>query len=187
MKINTLLVQYIKWDTVIWIKSVPKVDMNIIWCSIRNRTLGPLEGQGGYSAVHIPARPIAPIGTQWHVFYLPLSLNTISLCVKKVRNLRVPTKRSRDILLQAKGITLIESTQIRCFSRWSGGGGWSSRAKLSGGQESLDYGPRDCSVANQVSNSQDSQTGVQWVKEKSYSHDIFTKRKRAKGSSTLKH
>ncbi len=36
---------------------------------------------GGYSAVHIPAGPLAPIGTQWHVFYLPLSLNTISLCV----------------------------------------------------------------------------------------------------------
>jgi hypothetical protein len=30
-----------------------------------------------------------------------------------VGNLRVPTKRSRDILQQAKGITLIESTQIR--------------------------------------------------------------------------
>ncbi len=40
---------------------------------------------GGYSAVHIPAGPIAPIGTQWHVFYLPLSLNTIS-CVLKKKN-----------------------------------------------------------------------------------------------------
>ncbi len=27
-----------------------------------------------------------------------------------------------------RGITLIESTQIRWFSRWSGGGGWSGRA-----------------------------------------------------------
>ncbi len=31
-----------------------------------------------------------------------------------VGNLRVPTKRSTDILHQSKGITLIESTQIRC-------------------------------------------------------------------------
>ncbi len=49
---------------------------------LNNRTLGPLEGRGGYSVVHIPAGPIAPIGTQWHVFYLPLPLNTI-LCVLK--------------------------------------------------------------------------------------------------------
>ncbi len=34
-----------------------------------------------------------------------------------VRNLRVPTGHSKDILLQAKGITGIESTQIRWFSR----------------------------------------------------------------------
>jgi hypothetical protein len=50
---------------------------------LRNRTLGPLEGRGGYSAVHIPAGHIAPIGTQWHVFYLPLSLNTILRVLKK--------------------------------------------------------------------------------------------------------
>jgi hypothetical protein len=50
--------------------------------------------------------------------------------------MRVVSKRSRDILQQAKGITLIKSTQIRWFSRWSGRGGWSGRAKLSGGQES---------------------------------------------------
>jgi hypothetical protein len=31
-------------------------------------------------------------------------------------NFWVPTKHSRDILQQAKGITLIESTQIRWFS-----------------------------------------------------------------------
>jgi hypothetical protein len=49
---------------------------------LKNRTLGPLEGRGGYSVVHIPAGPIAPIGTQWHVFYLPLSLNTISCALK---------------------------------------------------------------------------------------------------------
>jgi hypothetical protein len=33
-----------------------------------------------------------------------------------VGNLGVPTRHSRDILLQAKGITGIESTQIRWFS-----------------------------------------------------------------------
>jgi hypothetical protein len=43
--------------------------------------------------------------------------------------LQVPTKRSKDILQQAKGITLIESIQIRWFSRWSAGGGWSGRAE----------------------------------------------------------
>ncbi len=36
-----------------------------------------------------------------------------------VGNLQVPTGHSKDILLHAKGITGIESTQ---FSRWSGGG-----------------------------------------------------------------
>jgi hypothetical protein len=49
---------------------------------LKNRTLDPLEGRGGYSAVHIPAGPIAPIGTQWHVFYLHLSLNIISRVLK---------------------------------------------------------------------------------------------------------
>jgi hypothetical protein len=34
-----------------------------------------------------------------------------------VGNLRVPTGHSKDILLQAKGITGIESTQIRWLSR----------------------------------------------------------------------
>jgi hypothetical protein len=42
---------------------------------------------------------------------------------------RVPSACSKDILQQAKGIILIESTQIRCFMRWSGGGGWSSRTE----------------------------------------------------------
>jgi hypothetical protein len=35
---------------------------------------------------------------------------------------------SRDILHQAKGIILVKSTQIKWFSRWSGGGGGSGRA-----------------------------------------------------------
>ncbi len=43
------------------------------------------------------------------------------------RRLHIPTMRPRDILLQAKGIILVESTQIRWFSRWSCGGGWSGR------------------------------------------------------------
>jgi hypothetical protein len=34
-----------------------------------------------------------------------------------VGNLRVPTGHSRDILLQAKGITGIESNQVRWFSQ----------------------------------------------------------------------
>ncbi len=59
-----------------------KIVVNATWHITGNRTLGPLEGRGGYSAVHIPAGPIAPIGTQWHVFYLPLSLNTILVCKK---------------------------------------------------------------------------------------------------------
>jgi hypothetical protein len=57
-----------------------KIDMSVTCNIIWNRTLGPPEGRGGYSAVHIPAGPIAPIGTQWHVFYLPLSLNTLLVC-----------------------------------------------------------------------------------------------------------
>jgi hypothetical protein len=47
----------------------------------------------------------------------------------QVGNLWVPTKHSRDILQEAKGIIFIKSTQIRWFSRWSGGGGWSGRAE----------------------------------------------------------
>jgi hypothetical protein len=49
--------------------------------------------------------------------------------MRVVGNLQVPTKRPTDILQQAKGITLIESTEIRWFSRWSGGGSWSGRAE----------------------------------------------------------
>jgi hypothetical protein len=58
------------------------------------------------------------------------------IVTRVIANLQVPTKRSRDILQQAKGITWIESAQIRR----SGRGGWSSRAKLSGGQESQTKG-----------------------------------------------
>jgi hypothetical protein len=49
--------------------------------------------------------------------------------MRVVMNLGVPTERSRDILQQAKGISFIESAQIRWFSRLSGGGGWSGRAE----------------------------------------------------------
>jgi hypothetical protein len=48
--------------------------------------------------------------------------------MRVARILRVPTMHSRDIVLQARGIILVESAQIRWFSRWSGGAGWSSRA-----------------------------------------------------------
>jgi hypothetical protein len=57
-----------------------------------------------------------------------------------VGKLRVPTGHSRDTSQQAKGTVGIESTQIRWFSQWSGGGGWSGRALLSGGQESQTKG-----------------------------------------------
>ncbi len=50
-----------------------------------------------------------------------------------------PTGLSRDTLCKAKGITLIESTQVRRFSRWSGGGGWS----LSSETKSLRIKPKD--------------------------------------------
>ncbi len=67
----------------------------------------------------------------WYTNAKPVQFHNCNDSVTRVvRNLRVPTKRSRYILQQAKGITLIESTQIRWFSRWSGGGGWSGRAKL---------------------------------------------------------
>jgi hypothetical protein len=50
-----------------------------------------------------------------------ISLSLRNYCkdsvMRIVRSLRVPTRHSRDILLQAKGITGIESTQIRWFSR----------------------------------------------------------------------
>ncbi len=64
----------------------------------------------------------------------------MKVSMRVVGNLQDPTKRSRDILKQAKVISLIESTQIRWFSIRSGGGGWSGRAKLSGGQESQTKG-----------------------------------------------
>jgi hypothetical protein len=58
------------------------------------------------------------------------SRSIIAMIVTRVvGNLRVPTKRSRDILQQAKGITLIKSTQIRWFSRGSSRGGWSGKAE----------------------------------------------------------
>ncbi len=49
-----------------------------------------------------------------------ISLRLRNYCKDSIRrvvgNLWVPTGHSRDILLQAKGITGIESTQIRWFS-----------------------------------------------------------------------
>jgi hypothetical protein len=65
--------------------------------------------------------------TGWNVTILALQRVKTSLRLRKycrdgikrvvVGNLWVPTRHSRDILLQAKGITGIESTQIRWFSR----------------------------------------------------------------------
>ncbi len=93
-------------------------------------------------------------------------------------NLRVPTGCSRDILHQAKGIIGIESTQIRWFSQWPGGGGCSGRAKLSGGQESQNEGPRDCLVATLVGNNWGSEGGP-GGQIKNYSHDNLLKENRA--------
>ncbi len=62
----------------------------------------------------------------WNVIVLALQRVKISLRLRNycrdgikrvVGNLWVTTGHSRDILLQAKGITGIESTQIRWFSR----------------------------------------------------------------------
>jgi hypothetical protein len=62
----------------------------------------------------------------WNVTVLVLRRVKISLRLRNycsdgimrvVGNLRIPTGHSKDILLQAKGITGIESTQIRWFSR----------------------------------------------------------------------
>ncbi len=64
--------------------------------------------------------------TGWNVTVLVLRRVKISSRLRNyckdgimriVGNLRVPTGHSRDILLQAKGITGIESTQIRWFSQ----------------------------------------------------------------------
>ncbi len=71
-----------------------KTDMNVIRNILGNRTLGPPEGRGGYSAVHIPAGPIAPIGTQWHVFYLPLFFIFINCVLKKLLKMACLLKSS---------------------------------------------------------------------------------------------
>jgi hypothetical protein len=59
------------------------------------------------------------------------------------REIRVPTKHSRDILHQAKGIILVESSQIRWWSRWLGRGGWSGWV-VARDQESQNKSWRDC-------------------------------------------
>jgi hypothetical protein len=46
-----------------------------------------------------------------------LYTSAMPVVTKIVGNFQVSTKGSRDILQQAKGITLIESTKIRWFSR----------------------------------------------------------------------
>jgi hypothetical protein len=95
--------------------------------------------------------------------------------MRVVGKLRVPTKRSRDILQQAKG-TLLESPQIRWFSRWSGG----------------EAGPVEQNSVEAKSLNTKGQGTVrlllQWAtvdaarrgpvgQIKGYSHDIFTKEK----------
>ncbi len=56
--------------------------------------------------------------------------------MRVVRNLQVPTKRKRDILQQANGIILIESTQIGGSRDDQVGEAGPVELKLNGGQES---------------------------------------------------
>ncbi len=113
-----------------------------IWLGIKSEISHATEGFCAY----LKSSPHKPYGSTTSLLLIhqckwPVS-SIIAMIVSQevARNLRDLTKRSRDILHKAKGITGIESTQIRWFSRWSGGGGWSSRAKLSGGQESQTKG-----------------------------------------------
>jgi hypothetical protein len=57
-----------------------------------------------------------------------------------VGNLQGPTRYSRDILLQAKGITGIESTQIRWLRDDPAGEAGPVEHRFSGGQESQTRG-----------------------------------------------
>jgi hypothetical protein len=90
-----------------------------------------------------------------------------------------------DILLQAKGITGIESTQIRWFSQWSGGGGWSSRAKLRVSQESQTKGQGTVRLPPQWATKAASR-GAKRPNKEFLSHQ-FTERNRAQSSSDWKH
>ncbi len=68
--------------------------------------------------------------SSWKFIKSTSALNNCDDSFKRIFGyLRVPNKPSRDILQQAKGIILIESTQIRWFLRWSSGGSWSGRAE----------------------------------------------------------
>jgi hypothetical protein len=118
---------------------------------------------------------------------LVLYCNCNDSVMKVVRNLRVPTKRSRDILQQAKGITLIESTQIGWFSRWSGGGGWSGRTKLSGGQESQTKGQGTVRLPLKWATAEAARQGASGPNKRATLTTYLLKEKEAKGSSTLKH
>jgi hypothetical protein len=80
---------------------------------------------------------------------------------------------------QAMGIILIESTQIRWFSRWSGGGGWSGRSEAQ-------RRPRVSKLrAKGLSHYHSNETVVGQPEEgpvgqiKGYSHDMFTQKRRA--------
>ncbi len=111
-------------------------------------------------------------------------------------NLQVPSKRSRDILHQAKGITGIESTQIRWFSRWSGGGGWSGREKLSRGQEPQTKGQGTIRLPPQWATTKAARRGArgqnkellswQFTKETELKAALTGSTRRAKGSPPKK-
>ncbi len=102
--------------------------------------------------------------------------------MRVVGNLWVPTGRSRDFLLQAKGITGIESTQVRRFTRWSGRGGWSGSAELSGGRETQTKGQGTVRWAT----TEAARRGGQRANKELLSRQ-FTRRNRAWSSSDWKH
>ncbi len=114
---------------------------NPIWPSIKSEISHATEGFCAY----LKSSPHKPYGSTTSLL-LNIGANDQLLhncndsVTRVVGILRDPTKRSRDILHQAKGITGIESIQIRWFARWSSEGGWSGRAKLSRGQESQTKG-----------------------------------------------
>ncbi len=122
--------------------------------------------------------------------WVKISLRLWNYCsdgiMRVVGNLQVPTGHSKDILLQAKGITGIESTQIRWFSRWSGGGGWSGRAYLSGGQESQTRGQGTVQLPPQWAPTEAARLEGQRPNKGLLSQQ-FTKEHRAYSSSDWKH
>ncbi len=62
--------------------------------------------EGGI-VLSISAKPIAPIGTQWHVFYFPLSSKTVSSCVKKKNYKLNPQLDTSSVYGTSPGLSVI--------------------------------------------------------------------------------